>query len=236
MRLPNPTAPRPAPTTLPGSESRRPASTCPPELSPGAVEQILLDCARLLGRLALALRQDACRGPCRHQAFRHAEQQAAQLRDQQAHERFLEEERRLAEQPQRLLERGLQRIAQQWLPASAELLAGGAGIGRADLLLACDTLRNRFSSSADRTVEAVWSRWIAGADRPCPQMAHAVRRILDDVLQQTAASDPPTPSGLQRKSAPCVANSPYRRHSTPSGTGTLSTLQTSTPTRRPVAR
>lgn len=238
MHLPNPTAPRPAPTALPGSESRSSASTitCPLESSPCALEQLLLDCARLLGRLARALRQNACRGPCPRRALRQAEQQAAQLRDRQAHERFLEEERQLAEQPHRLLERGLHRLAQQWLPASAELLAGGAGIGRADLLRACSTLQNRFSRSADRTVAAVWNRWIAGGDRPCPQMAHAVRRVLNDVLQQTAAPDRLAPSGLQRKSARCVDGSPYRRTSTPFRPRTRSTLQPSTPTGRPVAK
>ncbi|MGH6630811.1 MAG: hypothetical protein ACREB3_13870, partial [Burkholderiales bacterium] len=94
--------------------------------------------------------------------------------------RFRAAEAAMLTESSTLLLRGLQRLEAQWSEPINGLVAGGAGIGRADLTNACRAFRASALLPGD-AVEAAWNTWLRSGHNRSETVVAAVRRVLDDV-------------------------------------------------------
>lgn len=147
-----------------------------------------------------------------------ARQRAERIQRRQAEEalqRFRDAEEKILQHPTDLLIRGLERLELQCSPLTGNLIAGGAGIGRADLKNACTAFARTAPLPTD-AIEAAWNHWLHARHNRPPAVITAVRRVLNDVRDATLAaskllttkglpsilhplhnSRPPPPSGLR---------------------------------------
>ncbi len=153
-------------------------------------------------------------GSARAQRATQRGQRILQRQQSEALQRFRDDETAIANAPATLLQRGLDRLAAQWSDTLGALVAGGAGIGRADLRNACEAI-GRTAPLPDDAIEAAWRTWRSNASLRS-EVIDAVRRVLDTVrndrlsslrnststarnpiLRPQHNSRPPPPSGLR---------------------------------------
>ncbi len=106
--------------------------------------------------------------------------------------RFLRDEESLACQPEMLLLRGFTRLRAQWNPQTHQLLADGAGIGRADIRLAARLLLSGSLWGPER-IQSLWKDWSGVLPEEDRVVGEAVHTVLVDVLEHLAAETPRNP-------------------------------------------
>lgn len=138
--------------------------------------------------------------------------------------------------PEELLLRGLDRLAAQWQTHTRELIAQGAGIGRADIRLAARLLLGN-AQEPPGCIAPLWQRWLACNSHLSPEAIAAVEQVLASALAATAEQSPPIAATSEQPHKPKLRNSQTSRQcgSTEKSTRTSSPLHRSTPAIRVVA-